>query len=135
MTTGTRIRRRFGAAGLALTVAATLAASGQAATSQTGEAPGLKGLEARSQALNEIHGLGVAPTVDQSYLRALHARSVALNEQYGVGAQPAPSGAAADNFEWADAGVGVGMAFGAMLLGAAAFFAVRRRSRPTRLHA
>jgi hypothetical protein len=135
MTTGTCIRRRFGAAGLVLTVAATLAASGQAATSQTAEAPWLKNLEARSQALNEIYGLGDAPTVDQSYLQALHARSVALNERYGAGAQPAASGTRADSFEWADAGVGAGMGVGALLLGAAAFFAVRRRGRPTRLHA
>ena len=103
MTTGTWIRRRFGAAGLVLTVAATVAASGQAATSQTAEAPWLKGLEARSQALNEIYGPD-APTVDQSYLQALHARSVALNERYGAGAQPAASGTGADSFEWADAG-------------------------------
>ena len=133
MTTGKGIRRRFGVAGLVLTVAATLAASGQAATPQTAEAPWLRGLEARSQALNEIYGLGDA-AVDQSYMRALYARSLALNERYGAGAQRATDGTGADSFEWADAGVGVGMSFGAVLLGAAAFFGLRRHGRPTRLH-
>jgi hypothetical protein len=69
-------------AGVALLVAGPAAGKGQGPGTPQWEAA----LDARSQALNEQHGLGTASqgTVD-NYVGAMEARSQALNEKHGLG--------------------------------------------------
>ena len=62
-------------------------------------------------------------------------RSEALNRKYRLGAYSATAPRAqGDGFDWADAGMGVGAAFGLMLLAGAGAMAVRRRRPPIHLH-
>jgi hypothetical protein len=77
-----RISLIVAVAGVALLVAAPALGKGQLSVTPQWEAA----LDARSQALNEQHGLGIASqgTVD-NYVRAMEARSQALNEQHGLG--------------------------------------------------
>jgi hypothetical protein len=89
---GTRRRiemkaQRFGMTLIAVASIATVVGVGVGATG--GTPPWLEALNARSQALNDKHGLGVERRVlgapGPGWEKALHARSDALNRQYGLG--------------------------------------------------
>jgi hypothetical protein len=79
--------QRFGITLIAVATVATVVGAGVGASD--GTPPWLAALEARSQALNDKHGLGVerralgAP--GPGWQAALHARSDAMNRQYGLG--------------------------------------------------
>ena len=79
--------KRFGITLIAVASIATVVGVGIGTTGST--PPWLAALEARSQALNDKHGLGVerralgAP--GPGWQATLHARSDAMNRQYGLG--------------------------------------------------
>lgn len=78
---------RFGITLIAVASIATVVGVGVGATG--GTPPWLDALNARSQALNDEHGLGVERralgTPGPGWQEALHARSDARNRQYGLG--------------------------------------------------
>ena len=71
--------------GSILVASAIVALVGSSAAAGAGGDEWRKALEARSVALNEQHGLGVAATAEPSWMSALRLRSEALNRQYGLG--------------------------------------------------
>ena len=79
--------QRFGITLIAVASIATVVGAGVGATG--GTPPWLSALNARSEALNEKHGLGVERRVlgapGPGWLDALHARSDAMNRHYGLG--------------------------------------------------
>jgi hypothetical protein len=81
----------------------------------------------RSQVLNEIYGLGDGPvTSDPAYLVALRNQAEALND--AIRNQAAPTEVVVGGgFDWADAGIGVAAAFGAILLAGVGVLGLRRR--------
>ena len=98
----------------------------------------LAALNARSEAMNKLYGLGedtpaAVSGSELEWLRALETRSDALNQKYGLGTYAQTTRAGDPGFDWVDAGVGVGVAFGAILFAAAAAAAARRRGRPAHL--
>lgn len=70
--------------------------------------------------------LNLDPTVGAEYNQFTYRR--ALPEDYG--AQPVQIASRADGFDWSDAGIGAGLAFGLILLVAAATLSTRHISRP-----
>lgn len=75
--------------------------------------------------LDEIELIRSQPRVD------VPVRGLDLIEQVGIEPRQTttPSTVSTPGFDWADAGIGAGLAFGALLLAAAAAIAVRGRSR------
>jgi hypothetical protein len=87
---------------------------------------------AEFRTLVSAFGAEVTTTMTPQQARAELVRGPGLNrlaKQYEATAAPASSTGAADGFDWGDAGVGVGAAFGAMLLAAAGAIALRKRGR------
>jgi hypothetical protein len=104
----------------------------------------------RAQALNKLYGNAwthvtptefrrlvtafgpeVTTTMSPQQARAEFARGQGLNQlakRYATATPPAPV-ASGNGFDWPDAGIGVAVAFGAMLLAAAGAIALRKRSR------
>jgi hypothetical protein len=70
--------------------------------------------------------LNLEPTVRAEYNQFTYRR--ALPSDYGV--QPVQIASKADGFDWNDAGIGAGLAFGLMLLLAGATLGTRHISRP-----
>jgi hypothetical protein len=70
--------------------------------------------------------LNLDPTVGAEYNQFTYRR--ALPEDYG--AQPVQIVSKADGFDWSDAGIGAGLAFGLMLLAAGAAVGTRHIGRP-----
>ena len=74
-------------AGVAVLVVTAIAITAGAASGQTGPEPAWKtALDARSQALNQKHGLARTSQGSPAWMRALVLRSEALNRQYTLGA-------------------------------------------------
>jgi hypothetical protein len=121
---------------LALVVAAALATAASAA----GRPPQMSeqayaALMARSQALNDRYGNAATGMTPEAFM-ALYLRSQELNRLYqlgdyatattGTGTANVPVGTTAPNgFDWADAGIGAGVALGSALLAAAALIGTR----------
>jgi hypothetical protein len=112
----------------------------------------VRALEIRSEGLNIAYGLGETAEAGAEAVGALAIRSQAMNERYGVtggsgaeavGALAIRSQAMNDRygagttvgsrtgFDWADAGVGITVALGAVLMAAAGIFVLRRQRRLT----
>ena len=70
--------------------------------------------------------LNLDPAVGAEYNQFTYRR--ALPTDYGV--QPVQIASKADGFDWSDAGIGAGLAFGLMLLAAGAMVGTRHVSRP-----
>jgi hypothetical protein len=70
--------------------------------------------------------LNLDPTVGAEYNQFTYRRALPLD--YGV--QPVQIASRPDGFDWSDAGIGAGLAFGLMLLAAGATVGTRHVSRP-----
>jgi hypothetical protein len=89
----------------------------------------VRGVQATSERLPvraDDKVLNLDPTVGAEYNQFTYRR--ALPADYG--AQPVQIASKADGFDWSDAGIGAGLAFGLMLLVAAATLSTRHISRP-----
>lgn len=111
----------------------------------------------RSEAFNQKYGVAhhalanysKPVSMSNAEYRALMLRSERLNQKYGVGQStkpivsekigglelPAPStttqiASSGSEFDWSDAGIGAGVAFATLLLGAGLVLTVRRREFP-----
>jgi hypothetical protein len=128
----------------ALVVGMTLTAAAQAG----GNAPALRALQIRSQAMNDKYNLDAqnavlarhdalnrlnqsgayanpAPTNDAAALRALALRGKAMNEHYQLGSY-AVVRQSSNGFDWADATVGGSVVFGLFLIGGGIAVGARR---------
>lgn len=90
---------------VAVAAVATVVGAGVAVAG--GAAPWLSALDARSEALNEAHGLGVERrafgTPGPRWLDALYARSDALNRRHGLGENARESARASSAPDWRNA--------------------------------
>ena len=115
----------------AVSVAALLAAGAGPAAARPADVP-----IAPSDATPPAHGdIPTARTDAAQHARAMH--SLALHNRHAIvapSAQPTPAPTVHvtrvdDGFDWADAGIGAGVATALLLLSAAAVVAVRRQPR------
>jgi hypothetical protein len=115
---------------LALTLGVALAAAARASgnTPAGYTAAQWRAEQVRSQGLDRKYDLGVPP---RAWLKALRIRSEALNRKYHLGRSALASTAvrATPGFHWGDAGIGAGVALGALLVGAAVVTGARRHPR------
>lgn len=90
----------------------------------------VRGVPATSERLPVVRGddklLNLEPTVGAEYNQFTYRR--ALPADYGV--QPVQIASRGDGFDWNDAGIGAGLAFGLLLLLAGATLGTRHISRP-----
>jgi hypothetical protein len=82
----------------------------------------VRAMVARGKELNRLYG-NAWTKLSPSQFRALLASGQMLNEAYEAG-----GAAPRDGFDWGDAGIGVAVVFGTVLIGAAGAVAIRRRA-------